>query len=298
MPVNKKNLPLITRLIGLEHTKLLVKLADNQDKMEHKWDRDTRTLGKQVSDSFIKQIEKGEEPSLDIKLFEQFVLYHYFHVVAVATGTAEQEINVIDSEKKMAKPKIPRSLAEVRKMYDRWRTTGRLPRGMKEQAKKIKDNYLKKVQKVWRRYSEDYREGASVDKQHIAEKIEEAAKVGTSRARTIIRTETTNYYNDVRGEIYDQVDGVWGYLFLAIRDQGTTKWCTNKTINGMRGRHGLVYEKNDPLTKRERPSCHWNCRSEMVPLTLYNPRHRKLIENKSLQRSNHKCYPLPEGWSS
>lgn len=296
MPINKRNLSLAIELLGRKHADLIIKFASKQDDMELDWDQRTKVLGKLVFEEIMKRISEGKPPGVNKKIFQSFVLYHYFNVISIAAGTAEDEIQVIGTEKRMAKPKTPRSLADVRKAYDIWRRTGRLPKGIRDQAEKIKSNYLNKVQKVWRRYSEDYRSGEEGKKANVVQKIKEAADVGTSRARTIVRTETTNYYNDVRTEIYDQSDGVWGYLFLAIRDHGTTKWCTDRTTKGKRGRHGLVYEKDDPLTIKERPSCHWNCRSEMVPLTPYNPRHRKLIEDKRKHRRNVECHPLPEGW--
>lgn len=298
MPINKRNLSIAVQLIGRDHAAAVVRFASKQDKMEQKWDLETKSLGREVASEVVDKLERGMPLNLDRKIFERFVLSHYFSVIAVAAGTAEEEINVISIEKRLAKPKTPRSLAEVRKIYDIWNKTGRMPKGLAAQASKIKSKYLEKVQKVWRRYSEDYRAGEESTKAEVVQKIKEAADVATSRARTIVRTETTNYYNDVRTEIYDQEDTVWGYLFLAIRDQGTTKWCTDRVTQGMRGRHGLVYQKNDPLTKTERPSCHWNCRSEFVPLSIYNPRHRKLIEDLSKRRENHKCHPLPQGWAA
>jgi len=255
-----------------------------------------KDLGSQVADDFIQQVAEGKEPKVRKKIFQEFILKHYFEVVGSAAESATEELQVIDKEKRMAKPRIPRSLAEVRKIYDRWRRTGVMPKGLNQQAKKIQSKYLDKVQKVWRRYSEDYRAGEDSTKEQVIVKIRDAADVATSRAKVIVRTETTNYYNATRTEIYDQVDGVWGYLFLAIRDQGTTKWCTDRVRGGKRGRHGLVYKKDHPLTKKERPSCHWYCRSEFTPLTIYNPRHLKLIEDLSLRRENNICHPLPEGW--
>jgi uncharacterized protein with gpF-like domain len=106
----------------------------------------------------------------------------------------------------------------------------------------------------------------------------------------IVATETTRYYNDVRHEIYSQSEDINHFLFMSIRDFRTTEWC--KT------RNGLVYKKEDPLYLREKPPCHWNCRSEMVPLTDVNPRHEKMINDPSIARRNNKCKPLPPGWNT
>lgn len=297
MAINKKNLLFAKSILGHDHAKCIVRLATKQDKLELQWDLDIKELGRVVSKSIAESVEEHGRPKVPTKIFQQYVLSHYFSVVANAVESTEVEASVIDTEKRLAKPKIPKSLAEVRKIYDFWRKTGKMPKGLNDLANRIRDTYLKKVNKEWRKYSQDYRNGEDVKKAEVVEKIKQAADTSTARARTIVRTETTNYYNDVRTEIYDQTDGVWGYLFLAIRDQGTTRWCTERVIKGKRGRHGLVYKKGDPLTTKEKPSCHWNCRSEMVPLTIYNPRHLRLIEDESKHRRNNTCYPLPEGWS-
>lgn len=300
MPINKKNLSLAVKLLGPEHALFIKLMADNQDRLERQWEAEANELEVTIFFEFLRRIEAGENLKIGKKIgkiCERFILSHYFSVIGTTARDAEEELTVIDSEKRLAKPRIPKSLAEVRKIYDYWRKTGRMPKGLKDQATKIKDQYLKKVQQVWRKYSEDYRAGEPTKKAEVVDRVKKAAETATSRAKTIVRTETTNYSNDVRSEIYDQADGVTHYLFLAIRDQGTTKWCTERVTKGKRGRHGLVYEKNDPLTKKERPSCHWNCRSEMVPLTPYNPRHKRLIEDESKYRRNHTCHPLPEGWN-
>lgn len=284
--------------MGEDHARFMSKSSDLQDRLEQKWVSEANKLGYIIASDLESQIMSGKSPRVPGKrIFREFVFRHYMEVVELANDTAIAETQVIDHEKRLAKsPRIPRKLAEVRKAYDIWKRTGRMPKGLADQAAKIQDLYLKSVHKVWKRYSEDFRAGDEVGRFDIVKKVKKAADVANSRAKNIVRTETTNHYNEVRAEIYDQNEGIWGYLFLAIRDHATTKWCTDKTKGGKRGRHGLVYKKGDPLTTKERPSCHWNCRSEMTPLTPYNPRHKRLIENDFMQRRNHTCHPLPEGW--
>lgn len=291
MPVNKTNLKKAIELLGADHAKFIRLAAEEQDRLEQKWQTETIDLGRNILDRF----EDGKWGDT-LYMVKDFVWRHYMDVIETADDSAQQEVRVIDHEKRMARPKMPRSIADVRKAYDLWRRTGRMPKSLADRAEKIQDLYLKKVHQVWRRYSEDYRNGGDVVKAEIEQKVRKAAEVATSRAKNIVRTETTNHYNEARTEIYDQSDGIWGYLFLAIRDQATTKWCTDRVRGGKRGRHGLVYKKGDPLTTKERPSCHWNCRSEFAPLTIFNPRHKKLINDESKHRRSHTCHPLPEGW--
>jgi SPP1 gp7 family putative phage head morphogenesis protein len=297
MPVNQANVIKAVRLIGAQHTRILIRLAKKQDALENTWMAETTQLHDEIVAEILKQLKTTGRVAIPNKVFQEFLLQHYFAVCKNAAESAEEEISVVAPDVKLAKPPIPRSLKDLRIIFDRYRKTGRLPKGFRDRAAEIKEQYLKKTQSVWRKYSEDFRNGDTFTQDNVLRKVQNAADTVESRAKTTVRTETTNYYNDVRTEIYDQSDAIWGYLFLAIRDQGTTKWCTDKVRQGKRGRHGLVYPKGDSLTKKEKPSCHWNCRSEFVPLTMYNPRHRKLIEDLGLRRRNNTCHPLPEGWS-
>jgi len=302
MPICKINVKKAVKLIGAEHTRILVRLAKEQDIAENSWAKELETLNDQISKMIEGQIKSGTAIKIPLEIFERLMLANYFQTVAAAVIGAETEIDYIAKhapEVKLAKPpkmKIPRSLAEIRELYDQYRKRGRMPKRIREMATQVQKSYLKKVQSAWRKYSASYREGDVATQENVIRRVKQAADTVVSRAKTIVRTETTNYYNQTRREIYDQTDAITHYLFLAIRDQATTRWCSDRVVEGKRGRHGLVYRKGDPLTNRETPSCHWNCRSEMVPLTPFNPRHKKLIEDESLDRRKHTCYPLPEGW--
>lgn len=295
--VNKAALVKAVKMIGPEHAQFLYKLAQQQDKIENQWVAEASRLHKKIVRVIIKNLQESGKADFPDHLVFEFLLAHYFRVVGTAAESAEKELEVIVDKTHLAKPKIPKSMRELRIIYDTWKKSGRLPKGIRDMGETIKKNYLDKTQSVWQKHSEDFRAGDDFTQENVLRKVEKAADVSESRAKTIVRTETTNYYNETRREIYDQSDAITHYLFLAIRDQGTTKWCTDRKVNGKRGRHGLVYKKDDPLTAQETPACHWNCRSEMVPLTPFNPRHRKLIADESVQRRNHKCAPLPEGWS-
>lgn len=304
MAINKQNLLKAARMVGAKHARFIALQARKQDKFESDWELRADSAIQSVHSKVIdKLLETGNVKDVNRFVnFDELVFKHYFESVAAAMGIAESELEFLkDPEVKLAKAppkvKVPNSFKDLRKLWDRFKDTGKLPARQRELADKIKQQYLKKVADVWRKYSGDFRSGREFNQSEARESLESAADVTYSRAKMIVETETTNYYNQTRREIYDQSDAIWGYLFLAIRDQATTKWCSDKTFQGKRGRHGLVYKKGDPLTDKETPAIHWNCRSEYVPLTPFNPRHKKLIENLSLHRRNNTCHPLPKGWS-
>lgn len=225
---------------------------------------------------------------------------HYFDVAQAAVKSAQNE-DAIERRYRLAKPPkvfVPNTLAEIRKRYDDWRQGRSKPKRASVLGEQVKKEYLKKVHQVWRKYSESFRVGDVANQQEAKDQIKKAAQVAKSRAQTIVRTETTNYYNEAREQYYNDSPEVTHYLFMAIRDHRTSQWCKNGFTAGKRGRHGLVYAKGDPLLDKERPACHPNCRSEILPLTKDNASHLRLINNESIQRRNVECYPLLPGWKS
>lgn len=231
---------------------------------------------------------------LDPPPFENMMIEHYFRVQIEALQLAEMESEL---KKKPRLARQPRALSEIIRMYDRWRRGLFKPKGPVARAKELKQKYIESVQSAWKKYSHDFREGGEQTQAEIRGLIREAAKTTTARAQTIVRTETTRYYNQARKAYYDKGDEVTHYLFIAVRDKATTPWCTPGMVNGKRGRSGLVYAKGDPLLDSEMPPCHWNCRSELLPLNRFNPTHLKLINNAAIARRNHVCTPLPPGWA-
>jgi SPP1 gp7 family putative phage head morphogenesis protein len=184
--------------------------------------------------------------------------------------------------------RIPRSLAELKDLYDLWRSGRKVPNRQKIIAARIKRAYLKRVQSVWARHSEAFRQGATFNLNEVREVLRTDGDMAKARVETIVRTESTNYWNKGRRVLYDRSPDVTHYLFVALRDKATTRWC--KT------RQGLVYAKNDPLLKKETPAIHYGCRSEILPLSTLNPRHLNLINDKTRARRNNRCAPLPPGW--
>lgn len=302
MAICIRNLEHAARLIGSDHGTLIYRFALGQDKLEQLWEKRFHDYFRSLEEQTFQQLKDFGRARLDDSTLDEMLFEHFYEVCwAAIKDSTKEERRVVDvnTRKQLSKPKpirIPRSFSGLREMWDEYQRNGTVPKRHQVEADKIKKAYLDKCQDVWKKYSEFFRAGDAYDQELAKSKIQEAAKVGSGRAKTIVETETTNYYNDTKTRYYDQSDAVSHYLFLAIRDQATTIWCTDKVIDGKRGRHGLVYAKNDPLTKKETPACHWYCRSELVPLSIYNPRHLKLIEDLTIHRRNVICHALPPGW--
>lgn len=260
--------------------------------IENKWDLLLKRTIRSHADADSDRVTIGGE--LVPPNFEKIFIEHYFQTQIESLALAEKE-SELDQKIKLAR--APRSIAEVMALYDKWRKGLFKPKAPLKYAADMKKRYIDAVQKTWKKYSEDFRNGGVQTQEEIKKKVREAAETTVPRAQTIVRTETTRYYNKARREYYDQGDEVTHYLFLAVRDKATTPWCSPLKQNGKRGRSGLVYAKDDPLLDKETPPVHWNCRSELLPLNRFNPTHRRLIADESIARRNNACAPLPPGWS-
>lgn len=299
MAVNRSSVALAKRLLGNEHAVLLAQNAQKVDSLEEKYEKMLKSCLDSIS-AWVAEyaLVIGEIPKkLPETKIDSILMEMYLQTSQKALEDAGGELGQVTVAKKMAKPKAPASLKEVMAIYDKWRKQGQLPARQKQIRDSIIKQYLKKVRDVWRNHSEDFRSGEIANQQDAVKVFKKAAEGAYGRAKMIVETETTTYYNRTKKDFYDNADAVTHYLFLAIRDQRTSKWCSDKTINGLRGRHGLVYKKGDPLTSKETPAIHWNCRSEMVPLVQSNPRHKQLIEDSAIARRSHRCYPLPKEWN-
>lgn len=272
--------------------------------MEDTW---ARRVTEQIQSYIPEVIERLQNSApLELPGLEDVFVEHFFQVSIKSTTyalTEAEEWQIVPrrTDRKLARPpaaKIPKSLSKLMELYDLWRRKRYVPKRAAKQAKEIKKAYLEKVRSVWEKHSRDFREGRTGSQELLRREIQEAADTTSRRAAGIVRTETTNYYNQARKQVYDQSPDITHYLLVAIRDSGTSPWCTPQTINGYRGRSGLVYAKSDPLCTKERPACHPFCRSEFLPLNRLNPAHLKFIQDERIQRRNHQCYPLLKGWRS
>lgn len=244
--------------------------------------------------------------------FVPLLVEHAFETTAEGMEIAESDKEYpksTDEEKRMGalpKGKPPRNLKDLMTLWDAWRNGRYTPKRQKALGDKLKKSYLDKVQDLWIKHSEEFRKGQVYDFDIAKEAVKKATGATSARANMIVQTETTRYYNQARKIIYDQSKSVTHYLFMAIRDSATTPWCSPKRLKfksgpmqhlpARRGRHGLVYEKNDPEAKMG--SWHYGCRSELLPLSYLNPVHRKLIEDKTIQRRLVDVTPLLPGWSA
>lgn len=284
MALNQATITKLRLLLPVEEIQELTRLASEQDALEGKWRRKLKAHLESLETQVIQGLRDTGEVPKDLDFGEFFA-----DQAKAVTRKAVIEARRTPSQITATKLAAGKTLKQWMDIWDRWRRKGKVPPRQKALGEKIRKAYVRKCQDVWRKHAEEFREGKSFDMQKARDVIAKATKPVYSRAKMIVETETTRYYNEVRREVYDSSPDVTHYLFVAVRDHATTKWCKTRT--------GLVYAKGDPLLDKETPPIHWNCRSELLPLTKLNPRHLALIENESLQRRRHSCEPLPKDWN-
>lgn len=280
------------RLLSREERAGLAKQAETTGKLERNWKRKFDAQIDQYDSWVFREMDDGDGRfDVDAIDFREIVARHSFEVASAGERDARETLERNSSLAKAPPPiVIPRSFRDLRSIYDRWKRKGKLPPHQQAIADRLKKFYLKRCRTIWERYSEEFREGEEFSQAKVKEILRTQGDMAKARAETIANTETTNYYNAARRNVYDRSPDVTNYLFVAIRDRATTPWC--------RSRQGLVFTKGTKLCDHNTPACHWNCRSEMLPLSPANPRHLRLIENMSLRAENNKLVPLPPGWRS
>lgn len=263
----------------------IYRLAKKQEKLDLKWRRRLDRQFHDVEVELLRQFEYTGKMDFNKIDFTMFYVEHSIDIMKKSITDAKPA----SSQRLADQMKIPKNLRDLMKLWDDWRKKKKIPLRQKSMADRVKKAYIKKLKDAFKKHGIEFVEGRHYEPKLIRTYIREAAETTQSRAKMIVETETTRYYNQTRRDIYDSSRDVTHYLFMSVRDHATTKWC--KT------RHGLVYSKDDPLLKRETPPIHWNCRSEILPLTPLNQNHKALIDDSSKLRRNHTCEPLPKGWN-
>lgn len=290
MAVNFKAIVQIKQTLGAKEAAEILRLSKKADKLEAIWRAKFKTEISKITKQVVERAEQTGRLTLSKVDFREIVLRHSLAIMEEGYKSTKQATPIrMATRQGPPKDLIPKKLKDLRIMWDRWRKKKELPPRQKIIAERLKQAYVKKLQSVWKRAAADTLEGKSMDKNKAIAAIINGADVVVSRAKMIVETETTHYYNAARRTIYDESPDVEFYLFVAIRDHATTKWC--KT------RHHLVYKKGDPILNTETPPIHWNCRSELLPMTPLNPNHLKIIRDKKKQRRNNRCEPLPKDWT-
>ena len=288
--------------LGPQEAKELVRLAKEQERLESYWRAKLQNFFRNALNRTLKELEATgtfDPDSIDFEAFfmEQSLssMTEGMKSLRVTTGKKDDpalQVAPITSRLSAGKPppaKVPKGFKELMEMWDEWRENKKPGKRQKVMAKKVKQAYVKKVQGAWEKWGEAFRSGEEFTRAEAIKQIRKATEAPYARAKMIVETETTYYYNKVRRDIYDESPDVTHYLFMSIRDHRTTMLC--------KSRHGVVFKKGTSLLEKNTPPVHWNCRSEILPLTPLNPRQLALIENPSLKAENRTLYPLPPGWT-
>ena len=318
MPINRKALAILRTMLGADDVKTVENNATIADHVERVWKKKLDTLLAQLTDRILEATNRADGvlvlPKDIEEIFAAFFLEHEVATVnAASTTTKHPHIDHARAAKKKKKPRntvkpkrtyAPRTAKQARDEWAEYKASGKLPAHAEVKGRKVQSLFVQKLQELWKQNTRDFVDGNArkkngkwnpdaFDKEKARRAIQAATKKSASQARTIVETETTRYYNDARREFYDEIETVEGYLFAIVRDSATTKWCLSRGTKG-----GLVFFKGSALLEKNTPPCHWNCRSELLPLSRLNPTHLKLLLDEDRWAKNNKLVPLPPGWNA
>lgn len=285
-------------ILSADEVARVVANARVADAIEQAWKSKLDALLRYLVESTVDRSLTAGELQVDDRIEQRFGAFLLEHELATTRAAAATVTSPEGNVRAARAPRWPTSAARINDLWQRWKSKGELPGRTKKQAARIKRVFIRKMQELWQKYGDDFIAGDSrkgylnnpraFSREYAVEKIQEQLGIARSHARTIVETETTRYYNSTRKEAYDAMPNVAGYLFVCIRDHRTTAWC--------KSRGGAVFTQGTTLLKRNTPPCHWNCRSELLPLSRNNPVHLKLLKNESLWAENRVLVPLPPGW--
>jgi SPP1 gp7 family putative phage head morphogenesis protein len=152
---------------------------------------------------------------------------------------------------------------------------------------RLKQSYLKKLKLRFDQILPRLLSGEATPGE-VKKELSTAWEASQARVQTIFRTETTKYFTEAQITYFEQGDQIIGYLFDSLRDTTRSEWC--------KSRHGLIYRPGTELLRKNRPPCHWGCRSHLIALAD-TPANRKLLEDPERDPTQRKVMELPSGWS-
>lgn len=239
----------------------------------------------------LKAAEQGEPlPPLNLSKVDDIAYSFLVMTIQQAFTAAKHQMNV-DRMKRLAsypKGKLPPDAHSLAALFRNRKAWDVMVKRNRQYATGIKRAYLQKLRRHFAKVMPLLNAG-DITIDEAKAQLESAVKATGPRVNTIFRTETTNYFSQAQVNYFDGEEGILGFLFDSTTDSARTDIC--------RSRHGMVLRSGSQELKKNTPSCHYNCRSHLIPLAD-TPENRKLFQEPSRQPSNRTLAPLPRGWRS
>lgn len=231
---------------------------------------------------------KFAEPPLDAMydVSESF----YRSTITHAHRNAAEDKRAQQGKRKLAarrynSPIVPK-LRDLESVFRDRRFWPSMMKRSEQLTERLRRSYLQKLRRkfrdVWPRI-----QSGDISPDEAKKSMMQAWDASKSRVNTIFRTETTTYFAKTQVAFFEDDDEIIGFLFDSVADSDRTSWC--------RSRHGLIYRPGTELLRRNTPSCHWHCRSHLIPLAN-TPHNRRLLEDPDRDPEKRTVVPLPPGW--
>lgn len=221
--------------------------------------------------------------------FKRLIERFYFEVIDQGIKASREEMQAQQGKKRLSQRLgLPKSLRDMERLFRDRRAWPKVMKRSDATAKRIFDDYKRRLEKKFSLLLPKIQAGeiAPADAKAQMRKAWGASK---ARIETIFRTETTNYFTSTQLAYFEGEPSIIGYLFDSVRDSSRTPIC--------RSRHGLIYKPGSALLAKNKPPCHWNCRSDFIALAD-TPENRKMVADPSRDPSKVSVVPLPRGWKA
>lgn len=229
---------------------------------------------------------------LEPSLMDMFGVSENFYrdVTIAAFHSCQEEAGHSVRVKHLSAPRaaigIPKRFRKLETALDDRRYWGKTMKRSKALTDRLRKQYQRKLRVQFEKLMPLILDG-EISPEEAKKRMVEVWRTSESRVETIFRTETTNYFGKASVNFFEDSPDIIGFLFDSIRDSARTEIC--------RSRHGLVYRPGSELLRKNTPSLHFNCRSNLIALAN-TPDNRRLLEDPARDPSKRKVADLPSGW--
>jgi SPP1 gp7 family putative phage head morphogenesis protein len=215
--------------------KFIIKLSSFFDKKKKAIIKESQNL-----DLFSKAISKDSKN--DLPKLKKMMKNYYQKIGKETISKTNEEIKELSG--KSSRIKIPDINEGLRYRAEQL---------AKQKLKDYRDELKEKVLKL---------DGTKKDKNDIVKEINRASKVFQNKHITLVaRMESVTVANQQRLEVFKKSSIIKGVQFLAVMDKRTTQICIS--------RHKMVLKLDDSNLPNFTPPCHFNCRSLLSPVTIF-----------------------------
>ena len=236
-------------------------------------------------------IRSGRYVEPDLSALDPIAETFYKRVITEGWKSAQAEAKELPGPMKHRLAEMPKAgVKPLRFLVDLFsdkKTWGTILRRKQFLVDRLRRGYLRKLKQRFNEVVPRLLTGKA-SPEEVKSELAKTWEASRARVENIFRTETTKYFTETQLSYFNGEPGIIGYLFDSGRDSGRSGWC--------KSRHGLIYRPGTALLRENKPPCHWNCRSHLVPL-VDTEHNRRMLEDPERDPEKRQVVPLPASWN-